>query len=426
MMNPNQDPNGFIMVDPLQSINQSAPLQQEPAATSKKSKRNKKKNKNKTGEASAEVTANNPKIVTLRNPLFQPASDPMRSQAQQPPQNYMPPNIHQSASIIKNENGMFTIRNNALHQALSNGAGNNFRQYSGDIYPPTEPPPPQHTTHSHSAATAAPSRPNAAGGFSYFSDGMPNPGQHKSAMDIPISPPIQPCTMAIGSELKNAQQMKSMPWNGTVLAKPSTTATTTNNANGDIFNKMSHLHPQQTRSYSPFDSMPSYGFNSVFTGSSPTPHSQPSTNNYYNNGGGGYAASNYNHSDSNSLFSSSGGGVHRGQHRCDDSPPLHDMNQYSNNGLNQSYYNDLSYLQPGRRLNSEVTIHNVGDGNFHRDQAQSLLTNGVEITRISNNPSGSSSSTYGANPNLAVGSHRQASKNHELNNSASEYRGDIH
>lgn len=359
MINPNQDPNGFIMVDPLQSMTGA---QQEPPAPTKKSKRNKKK-KNKTSEATAEAAATNPKIVTLRNPLFQTGSDPMRSQAPQQSQNYMPHNINQSASIIKNENGMFTIRNNALHSALSNGAGNNFRQYSGDIYPPTEPqpPPPPHNTahshsHSHSAAAAAPSRPNAAGSFSYFSDGMPNTGHHKSSMDIPITPPSQPCTMAIGSEIKNAQQLKSMPWNGTVLSKSSTTTPPTNNANGDIFNKMSHLHPQQTRSYSPFDSMPSYGFNSVFTGSSPTPHSQSTSNNYYNNSNGGYTATNYNNSDSNSLFSSSGGGVHRGQHRCDDSPPLHDMNQYSNNGLNQPYYNDISYLQPGRRLNSEVNI----------------------------------------------------------------------
>lgn len=68
----------------------------------------------------------------------------------------------------------------------------------------------------------------------------------------------------------------------------------------------------------------------------------------------------------------------------------------------------------------QVTIHNIGESNFLRDQSQSLLTNGVEITRVTGP---SQNTTYGINPNLAVGSHRQPANNHELNSTAPEFGG---
>lgn len=374
LMTPNQDPNGFIMVDPLHSTNQP-----QVAGTSKKNKRNKKKNKNNTN---TDVTANassQPKIVTLRNPLFQAGNDPIASAAQPQMRNSMPLNMNQAASIIKNENGMFTIRNTALHQALSNGVGNNFRQYSGEMYAPTEPTQPQHHSQSQGPHQPPQSQPQGQDNFSYFSDGMSGHGSHgahggahsahgaqqQSSMPTQTAAPAQTCTMAIGSELKNAH-MKGMPWNGTVISKQPSS-----NANGDIFNNMSHLNPQQSRSYSPFDAIPSYGFNSDFIGSSPTPHSQPSTSTYFNNGGGYPSGVGFNQPESSSLFSgnmSMAGGMQHGQHRCDDSSPLHDMSPYYNNGINQSYYKKyedtplMHNLQPGHRLNSEVIpnfIHSV-------------------------------------------------------------------
>lgn len=345
MRPPGQDPNGFIMVDPMQTMNQAAP------AASKKSKRNKKK-KNKGAEGGVD-TDPNPKIVTLRNPLFHAASNAPMGNMAQPPPSHLPLNINQAASIIKNENGMFTIRNTALHQALTNGVGPNFRQYSADIYGAGDPQK-SSSTYSHQHG---PQQPQSSDSFSYFSDGM-NRNHQKS----PIAPIGTGSTPAIGSEIKNAQQMKSMPWNGTVISKATTAST-----NGDLFNKMSHLHPQQTRSYSPFDSMPNYGFNRDFVGLSPTaPHTQtqqPSTSSYYSNGSG-YGNSGFNHVDSSSsLFgrtSAPKGDMHCG-HRCDDSPPLlHDMNQYYK-GLNQPSYfdklDDLNHLQAGHRLNSEVCDH---------------------------------------------------------------------
>lgn len=424
MTNPNQNPNGFIMVDPLHSAAGSQP-QPDSAATSKKSKRNKKK-KNKNAETAESTT--NPKMVTLRNPLFQTAApNPMPSNmAGLQDNSALPFNINTAASIIKNENGMYTIRNTALHQSLSNGMGSNFRPYSADMYPPMDP-----TANAQLAASQAPLPPqHAPGSFSYFSDGMSG-SNTKPMNDLTSAPPVSSQQTAIGSEIKSAQQMKSMPWNGAVISKStsSTAAGGTINANGDLFNKMSHLNPQQTRSYSPFDPMPSYGFNSDFIGSSPTPHSQPSTSSYYSNSNGSNytGASTYSHDDSNSLFSGGSSSLHRGSHRCDDSPPLHDVNQYYNNGMTPSYFNkydDLGRLQAGHRLNSEVTIHSVADANFHRDQVQSLLTNGVEITRITAPTKSPAEIAFdGANPNLAVGSHRHSAKGHDMANPAAEYGG---
>lgn len=64
-----------------------------------------------------------------------------------------------------------------------------------------------------------------------------------------------------------------------------------------------------------------------------------------------------------------------------------------------------------------MTIHNVNDTGFHSDQ--SLLSNGVEITRIT----GSTHDNYNINPNLAVGSHRQPVKSHEQVTAPPEFGG---
>lgn len=133
---------GLIMVDPIQNIQNMQNMtttttdpKQMPQNV-KKNRKNKKKNKSKTEEEnSSERIDSQSKIVTLRNPLFQ-GNDVSRSQQPMPLQqrNQLPLNINQPASIIKNDNGMFTIRNMALHQAITNGVGQNYRPYAGEMY----------------------------------------------------------------------------------------------------------------------------------------------------------------------------------------------------------------------------------------------------------------------------------------------------
>ncbi|EDW24868.1 GL24379 [Drosophila persimilis] len=112
----------------------------------------------KATSATIESSAGN--IITLRNPMFHqgngpaavagsmmpPNPNPMPAPARNfggglpaapPPMGGMDP----PAAIIKNENGMFTIRNPALHQAVTNGlAMGGFRQFGSNVsyYTPQE------------------------------------------------------------------------------------------------------------------------------------------------------------------------------------------------------------------------------------------------------------------------------------------------
>lgn len=54
-----------------------------------------------------------------------------------------------------------------------------------------------------------------------------------------------------------------------------------------------------------------------------------------------------------------------------------------------------------------MTIHNIGDAKFGRDQVSANLNDGVEITRV-NGPMPGNVSSYGLGANRAVGSHRQS------------------
>lgn len=118
----NSDSNGFIMVDTLNIASSDS--------NNSKKKRQRRRYKNKKDEAtgSALAATQNPtsKLVTLRNPMFQQQHQDVRKQIAAPvvaPRQQLPLNIDQPAAIIKNENGMFTIRNPALHQALSQNVG---------------------------------------------------------------------------------------------------------------------------------------------------------------------------------------------------------------------------------------------------------------------------------------------------------------
>lgn len=315
---------------------------------SKKLKAKKKKNK-KSGDAPPDAAANpnQNKIVTLRNPLFQQAAPPNDTRSSgmhaQPAyqRNQMPAmNVNQHASIIKNENGMFTIRNPALHQQLTNTVNTQYRPYASELFPHEVKP----------------------DNFSYFSENvnplatgrLPNAPSYAQPIPMPPSSKIshhqqQKSTQAIGSEIKSAHQIKNMPWYPVNQQQQQPKQPT---QNGDIFTNLSHLNPQ--RSYSPFDASTNYGFNSDFIGASPTPHIVSASNStsatgagaapqnqYYN---GAYSSYNTAATDSDSLFSSSGTGGGGGASTC-------------SNGFYKSYDDNsfLNSLHPGQRLNSEVS-----------------------------------------------------------------------
>lgn len=308
---------------------------------SKKLKAKKKKNK-KSADTPPDAAANHSqnKIVTLRNPLFQQASAANDAQGSgmhaQPAyqRNQMPAmNVNQHASIIKNENGMFTIRNPALHQQLTNSVNTQYRPYASELFPHEVKP----------------------DNFSYFSENM-NPlaaGRHPNApsyaQPIPMPPSSktsqhqqQKSTQAIGSEIKNAHQIKNMPWYPVNQQQQQPKQPT---QNGDIFNNLSHLNPQ--RSYSPFDASTNYGFNSDFisasTSTTATGAGAGTQNQYYK---GAYSSYNNTATDSDSLFSSSGTGTGGGA-----------ASTCGSNGFFKSYDDNsfLNSLHPGQRLNSEVS-----------------------------------------------------------------------
>lgn len=350
-----QQSNGFIMVDPMQKHSLPTSLNGD---ASKKSKTKKKKNK-KAGDAAPDATANQ-KIVTLRNPLFQQAAGPppglkaspadMAGQMPWQRKQQIPAaNVNQHASIIKNENGMFTIRNPALHQQLTNTVNTQYRPYASELYPHEVKP----------------------DNFSYFSENVNPmatgrlPTAPSYAQPIPMPPSSNPLhqhqqqksTQAIGSEIKSAHQIKNVPWypvNQQQQQQSKQPSPMTSSQNGDIFNNLSHLNPQ--RSYSPFDASTNYGFNSDFIGASPTPHTASSAtpttatvaggsaqNQYYN---GVFNSYNTNATDSDSLFSSSGGGGGGSAGTC--------------NGFYKGFddHSFLNNLHPGQRLNSEVSPPN--------------------------------------------------------------------
>lgn len=93
----------------------------------KTSKRNKRKNKNKSKNDSSKESKSDNKhqkgnnIVTLRNPMFQGAAPARAQPSADPSGSRFSLGYDQPATIFKNDNGMFTIRNPALHQALSGG-----------------------------------------------------------------------------------------------------------------------------------------------------------------------------------------------------------------------------------------------------------------------------------------------------------------
>ncbi|XP_055716056.1 uncharacterized protein LOC129809929 isoform X3 [Phlebotomus papatasi] len=371
------DGTGLIMVDPLSNMRKQAsgpPAQEE-------SKKSKKRNKRKTkGGKEEAVPCNNrsrresdsqkhsSKIITLRNPMFHAVTDAIRQQGGAPmrPQSGGAMTGDPPAAIIKNENGMFTIRNPALHQALSSGVGTNFRQYSPNVYCPTD------------------SQEN----FSYFSDNLAAGGGCNGNGGK--------CNSAIGSEMRSVQQKPWQPHQHQGIESGSGQ----DRGEGGFNHIHTHFNPQSsTRSYSPFDNQQSYGFNGDFLGTS-SQVTQAHPHEYFSSG----VQMNGNSSGGYSVFSS--GSECSGGHQ----PIINTQSRFSSDtdeaelSAKLSELSFLQNLQPGQRLNSEVTIHNISESKFLRNQSAAAAnagSNKVEITRIP-----SSTANTCDNLNLAVGSHR--------------------
>lgn len=110
--------SGVIVVDTEKLIQQSVAI-----ANSKKQKKKKNK-KNQPGQETKESQDEaNHSMVTLKNPIFHTLQTTIANKVSEK----MAPEIpvipcNQQASIIKNENGMVTIRSPRLQQSLVNGA----------------------------------------------------------------------------------------------------------------------------------------------------------------------------------------------------------------------------------------------------------------------------------------------------------------
>lgn len=423
---PGQD--AVIMVD-TNKLKGSGPAQNGQDGQDKKaSKKSKRKNKNKSKNDSTKSTgtqksdsAKNQKpgnnIVTLRNPLFQGAPGARST----PPAGADPstigprptPGYDQPATIFKNDNGMFTIRNPALHQALSGGSAppstSGFRPFNTNylvengIFP------------------SAPSGPTSGSPAAYLQQHqqvatdrtMLVDGGASALNSTPFSATVEPprkCNSAIGSEMKNAQKQKQQQAHQQQHHHQHHPGHSWQNMNGsssqssnDLFNPLALSGggsgvPNQ-RCYSPFESL-QYGL----TGSQD--YMNPA-----NSAPGGYfpinspstvSAIGSERSQARAQAAAAMSSV--GSHCCDDSPGGSFYDAAANHK-----YDDLSFLQnlqPGQRLNSEVTIHNINESKFLRQQQQQLqgqgLSNDIEITRI---PAPGSSSGGFSHPTQVGGTH---------------------
>lgn len=381
--------NGLIMVDPMQNLMSSnaatiaADNKQQMQPSNKKNRKNRKKNKNKTEEENVndqQLSSGQPKIVTLRNPLFQGANDASRGPQAMPLQqrNQVPLNINQPASIIKNDNGMFTIRNTALHQALSNGVAQNYRPYSSEMYQP-QPQQPQPQPQPQPQSQPQPQHDMKVDNYSYFS-GVANqpPPQPVAAPIVPsngtsasssssssmasdvlrqtVSAP-KPTRKAIGSErrgcsdrVSNEHKQQQQLYSG---------------MNGDMYNSM-HMDSKRS-SYSSFDGSANFtgGFNSDFIGAAQSNASIPTTmQNQYYHLNGGFSFNNQSQSDTTaSLFGNRTLSSLNNSHCCDDSPPAHDPYgapkiTTEDNSFFKKFDDDsfLHGIHSGQRLNSEVRL----------------------------------------------------------------------
>ncbi|XP_058056005.1 uncharacterized protein LOC131207409 [Anopheles bellator] len=405
-------------------------------------RRNKRRNKNKSKDqetyandnsaptavgsgATRKMDGNN--IVTLRNPMFQGLSAGAVGPGQGRPGGPMMPDVQgarmtlgydQPATIFKNDNGMFTIRNPALHHALSGGAppeASGFRPFNAAYLVENGIMPPTNVSFASSAAplvTAAVSTggPMATGNVpTYLQQRYPPPPtlpgdgmMVESGMEATGAEPRK-CKSVIGSEMKNAQKHKQQQQQHLQHQRPSGTLPVGNwqHLNGsvgpaagtDLYGSSatgtaigSDVVGQHQRPYSSFDQ---YSLNAGYGGMMAAPSAG-----YYQSVGATPVVG------CSAIGSERSHGLYLGgtetttslnsiPHCCDDDSP---SAFFKGSGLGlagptagaMNRYDDMSFLQslqPGQRLNSEVTIHTINESKMLRQQAQNL-SNDIEITRI--------------------------------------------
>lgn len=110
--------SGVIVVDTEKLIQQSASI----ISNKKRKKKNKKENGQEQKENCNGVDKSGPSMITLKNPIFHTLQTTLANKVTEklvPEVPVIPCN--QQASIIKNDNGMVTIRSPRLQQSLANG-----------------------------------------------------------------------------------------------------------------------------------------------------------------------------------------------------------------------------------------------------------------------------------------------------------------
>ncbi|KAM7362853.1 uncharacterized protein ACRADG_013368 isoform 2-T5 [Cochliomyia hominivorax] len=455
--------SGIIMVEanpPKSSNHSSNTIAQSnnvanSSCNSKQSKNKKRRNKSKANNAGSCPTGSagnsnqsetnsgtvggnggQPKMITLRNPMFHgspaaaAAATPMLQQPVLLPGRSLdsfampaPLPADQPAAIIKNENGMYTIRNPALHQAVTSGlAMGGYRQFGGNVnyYTPQEAAAEaaratrqqqqqqQQQQHNNdniakSSTTSGNNPSSSSSSFSYFStDTVQTNTPHNN---ISIS-----CTSIGGSELntRGNSVVGGLIGDAAVIQRPTPQQQRPISAIGSEI-KSAQQQKQKTKveqQWSNFgsDTLPinkndnccntsflsSVAEGGANTGSGSGPVTDLSLQEKYQQ------SKYYNGFD---VFTGSSGGSNSSattcahvHHSCgDDSPPpsITGYNSYlegiPNTGVIR--YDDASFLKnliPGQNLNNEVSIHNVNDSNFIRN-AQSPQAHRVEITPVYGN-----------------------------------------
>ncbi|ETN68040.1 hypothetical protein AND_000124 [Anopheles darlingi] len=371
-------------------------------------------------------------IITLRNPMFQglpggPMGVPVAGRSADP----LMPDVQgarttlgydQQATIFKNDNGMFTIRNPALHHALSGGVppeSSGFRPFNAaflvenGIVPATNAAPYSQTSTAAPLVTVSSGGPmtNSGNVPGYLQQRYPPPtlpgiGTGDGLMDATGSEPRK-CKSVIGSEMKNAQKHKqqqqhNLHHQGAISSSVSGNWQHMNGSSNDLYIPCSPSASSMGSEISGHHRQPPYPqFDDYNLRSQEQINTLASTANNVNNYRGmGQAASSglYQHTPgggvpsasvsaigserSHSLFGSETTGVNSIPHCCDDDAPSPFYNSGGIASMNR--YDDLSFLQslqPGQRLNSEVTIHTINESKLLRQQSLNL-NNDIQITRI--------------------------------------------
>uniref|UniRef100_A0A6E8VIQ6 Uncharacterized protein n=1 Tax=Anopheles coluzzii TaxID=1518534 RepID=A0A6E8VIQ6_ANOCL len=427
-----------------QQQQQSSPLPEGGANDRKKRNKRRSKNKNKdhdqvdqmpsaSGASVSSVTeaqagrkltdGNN--IVTLRNPMFHGGPMGAGGAGMRPPGAGTMPDVQgarmtlgydQPATIFKNDNGMFTIRNPALHHALSGGAppeATGFRPFNAAYLVENGIMPPTHGAMQQPGGTAPHVTAAVSSGANTIipgSTGVPPYLQQYSSAALDESMGPRKCKSAIGSEMKNAQKQKQtslqqgggLPtssgrgWqhmNGTTgqdMFAPSPSASGTIGAglgesHYSSFSQYNLAGPDLLHS-APVGPGNAYG--SGMLGSSGYYQGGSSSASILSKGATGAIGSERSHALS--YLGGADASTSLATHCCDDEAPSAFFNGNSLGSLptgtigTRTRYDDLAFLQnlqPGQRLNSEVTIHSINESKMRRQQAQNF-THDIQITAI--------------------------------------------